>query len=521
MFAVPGWSVSAERLKAEEDAPLHSKSSGDAAKKAKKPKANKRKENMITANNVADYWEQVIEGKTQEDAETTIQRDFKRQKIQGLSHAAENEVRDHGLEKRKPKTSLREEEVQACSKHGPWMESGHVQPQASQKRNGKEKAEKWSKINDDVETATTITEGIKEAAPILKSKVKLTPLQAKMRDKLVSSRFRYLNETLYTRPSAEALAVFSESPDIFSEYHEGFRRQVAVWPENPVDGYIALLRARANIRASKHSFQRAGSQGVYPSVASQRLPFTDGRTVLADLGCGDAKIAATLGKDKKKLRLDFQSFDLASVTPLVTKADIASLPLPDNSVDLAIFCLALMGTNWLEFIEEAWRVVRRGGELWVAEIKSRFGAVTTKKAPSRVADHNMSRQGRKNATLIKKALRAQEEAEAREEEAQLAVEVDGVEVAGKGGTDVTAFVESLRKRGFLLMRANDAVQMENKMFVKMFFVKAGEPKRGKHANPGPSMDAGSKKRRKFTEDPNEHVNEAEKKILKPCVYKIR
>jgi ribosomal RNA-processing protein 8 len=39
---------------------------------------------------------------------------------------------------------------------------------------------------------------------------------------------------------------------------------------------------------------------------------------------------------------------------------------------MAIFCLSLMGTNVKDFLLEARRVLKRGGVLLIAEVKSRF-----------------------------------------------------------------------------------------------------------------------------------------------------
>ena len=41
-------------------------------------------------------------------------------------------------------------------------------------------------------------------------------------------------------------------------------------------------------------------------------------------------------------------------------------------MDAAIFCLALMGTDYGSFLEEGCRVLRPGGVLWIAEVRSRF-----------------------------------------------------------------------------------------------------------------------------------------------------
>jgi ubiquinone/menaquinone biosynthesis C-methylase UbiE len=38
--------------------------------------------------------------------------------------------------------------------------------------------------------------------------------------------------------------------------------------------------------------------------------------------------------------------------------DAAQVPLEDSSVDVAIFSLSLMGTNYIEYIAEAYRVLK-------------------------------------------------------------------------------------------------------------------------------------------------------------------
>ena len=49
----------------------------------------------------------------------------------------------------------------------------------------------------------------------------------------------------------------------------------------------------------------------------------------------------------------------------------------NSSVDAAIFCLALMGTDYGSFLTEACRVLRKGGLLWIAEVRSRFADSTS------------------------------------------------------------------------------------------------------------------------------------------------
>lgn len=151
-----------------------------------------------------------------------------------------------------------------------------------------------------------------------------------------AAQFRMLNEELYTTASDEAVQSFESDPQAFQVYHEGFEQQVAKWPVNPVDVIIEALR---------------------------RMPKS---TVIADLGCGEAKIARQLTKNK------VHSFDLIALNEHVTVCDISKLPLPSQTVDVAVFCLSLMGTNLNTFVLEANRILKKGGLLKIAEVKSRF-----------------------------------------------------------------------------------------------------------------------------------------------------
>jgi len=76
--------------------------------------------------------------------------------------------------------------------------------------------------------------------------------------------------------------------------------------------------------------------------------------VVADFGCGDAKLARAFPKVK------VHSFDFVAVNQYVTAGDMAHTSLANGSVDIAVFCLSLMGTNLQSFIKEANRVLKTG-----------------------------------------------------------------------------------------------------------------------------------------------------------------
>ncbi|XP_018480414.1 ribosomal RNA-processing protein 8 isoform X2 [Raphanus sativus] len=156
-----------------------------------------------------------------------------------------------------------------------------------------------------------------------------------LREKLSGGNFRRLNEKLYTCSGKEALDYFNEDPTLFDMYHTGYQQQMTNWPELPVNSIINWLSSKSS------------------------------SLVVADFGCGDARIA-------KSVKNKVFSFDLVSKDPSVIACDMSNTPLESSSVDVAVFCLSLMGTNYSSFIKEAHRVLRPSGWLLIAEVKSRF-----------------------------------------------------------------------------------------------------------------------------------------------------
>ena len=67
------------------------------------------------------------------------------------------------------------------------------------------------------------------------------------------------------------------------------------------------------------------------------------------------------------------SFDHVAVNQSVIVCDIAATGLPDRTLDVAVFALSLMGVNYHDYIREAFRLLRYGGWLKVAEPATRWG----------------------------------------------------------------------------------------------------------------------------------------------------
>jgi ribosomal RNA-processing protein 8 len=564
MFAVPGWNVAAA-VKAQVETPKP-KDPNKLGKKAQKRK--EKQENEVNAENFVEHWDNVANGKGTKPVET--KKPEAKVKVKDTKPVETQKAEANGVEatddaaeekrgkKRKrgkaggSKNKSRAEDGSKKSEEGTVAEDKKVAAEEpagekpttaeGESKRDKKKRKKDSKSEDTDATAVSIPQA---AVNLLPEPAGLTPLQRSMRSKLASARFRHLNESLYTKPSADSASLFKQDPSMFEDYHRGFAQQVEVWPSNPVDEYVKSMTARGQIRSKQQS--KKGKQPE-PEIAvgplrgdAKPLPRNfKGHCTVADLGCGTASLSYRLQPQLKNLNLTFHSFDLSQPTgpsaPLVTVADISALPLQDNSTDIAIFCLALMGTNWLDFIDEAYRILRWKGELWVSEIKSRFGRVDKKKgkAPiNSIGSLKKNMDGKKGAGK-KKDKHEEEGIAGSEDEAELAVNVDGAD--GKEGTDVSAFVEVLRKRGFVLdalpERQADAVDLSNKMFVKMQFVKAAHPSKGKNARDDQKSGAVAErgggvkfgmKGKKFAavKEGVDGGDEKDKAVLKPCLYKIR
>ncbi|CAI5514182.1 unnamed protein product [Closterium sp. Naga37s-1] len=128
-------------------------------------------------------------------------------------------------------------------------------------------------------------------------------------------------------------------PCTHEQYHEGYREQVASWPINPLHVIIDWIR---------------------------QCPAT---LTVADFGCGEAKLAASV--PNKVI-----SLDLVAAAPHVIACNMAHTPLQDSSVNIAVFCLSLMGADYPSFLSESHRVLQPGGSLIIAEVRSRFDPTT-------------------------------------------------------------------------------------------------------------------------------------------------
>jgi len=121
-----------------------------------------------------------------------------------------------------------------------------------------------------------------------------------------------------------------ETPAEWQLYQAQYARAARAWPEPAWANAAAVVRGQAGAR-------------------------------VADLGCGERALA-------RALELPIASLDHRAEDDRTIVADLAELPLGDGCVDLAVLSLALIGSNWADYLAEAARIVGPGGRVLVTEL---------------------------------------------------------------------------------------------------------------------------------------------------------
>jgi len=153
--------------------------------------------------------------------------------------------------------------------------------------------------------------------------------------------FSKMNNRWYAAGSEGTHARLAQNPEEWAHYHTMYRQLRESWPVVPFKEEIRWL-------------SEPGREGL----------------VVGDFGCGEALLAKAVS-DRHKVH----SFDHVAIDDQVVACDIAHVPLEDGALDVAIFCLSLMGSNFTDYIREAHRCLHLDGWLHIWEPKSYFDDV--------------------------------------------------------------------------------------------------------------------------------------------------
>lgn len=143
--------------------------------------------------------------------------------------------------------------------------------------------------------------------------------------------FSKMNNRWYAAASQATHARLASNPEEWAHYHTMYREIRETWPVVPYKEELRWLSERASL-------------------------------VVGDFGCGEALVAEG-AKEKHRVH----SFDHVAVNASVVACDIAKVPLEDSSLDVAIFSLSLMGSNFTDYVREAHRCLRLDGHLHIWE----------------------------------------------------------------------------------------------------------------------------------------------------------
>ncbi len=144
------------------------------------------------------------------------------------------------------------------------------------------------------------------------------------------------------------------------------------WYQSSSQKTHARLEANAEEWAHYHTLYREARQSWDVVPFEEEIRWLEKREplVVGDFGCGEAILAQRVGA-----KHDVRSFDHVAVNASVVACDLAAVPLDDGVLEVAIFCLSLMGTNFTDYIREAHRCLRLDGRLHIWEAASYFDDV--------------------------------------------------------------------------------------------------------------------------------------------------
>ena len=191
-----------------------------------------------------------------------------------------------------------------------------------------------------------LTKSVKKAMTkpkISKKEKSETQTQQKAR---VKSEISILHQKYKTMNSQTLHKHFKENPQDWIEYHKIAKENDKTFPidEIPRNKVIKYLE---NLKGGKPK-------------------------VVVDLGCGFAEINQHF-KDNERFK--FTNFDHYSANEFVTVKDIKNTGLPDYSVDIAIGCMSMWGSNCNDYIDEVHRILEYGGTLLICEPYRRWNSV--------------------------------------------------------------------------------------------------------------------------------------------------
>jgi hypothetical protein len=87
--------------------------------------------------------------------------------------------------------------------------------------------------------------------------------------------------------------------------------------------------------------------------------------IVGDFGCGENLLS-------KEIKNKVHAFDHVAIDNNVIACDIKNVPLEGNTLDVAVFSLSLMGSNYTDYFKEAYRTLKPYGNIFICEPASKW-----------------------------------------------------------------------------------------------------------------------------------------------------
>lgn len=159
------------------------------------------------------------------------------------------------------------------------------------------------------------------------------------------SEYQELTKKMSIQKSETTKKMFKMTPSLWFQYHanrdfsfKGYDRQ----EEIPVNKIITYLETKSNKKLK-----------------------------ILDLGCGRNLIKEHFKNNKK---LDIIGYDYVSYNNSIA-CDISNLPEEDETIDICVYSQSLMGSNWKEYLDEGFRVLRYNSEMIISESIERYDII--------------------------------------------------------------------------------------------------------------------------------------------------
>jgi Hypothetical methyltransferase/Probable Zinc-ribbon domain/Type III restriction enzyme, res subunit/Helicase conserved C-terminal domain len=141
------------------------------------------------------------------------------------------------------------------------------------------------------------------------------------------------------------------------------------WNQTRSEKTHQRLQSNPEEWAQYHSLYREKRQdwAVIPYEEMIRWCQERSGKVIGDFGCGEALLANAISD-----RHTVYSIDHVAINDEVLACDMAHVPLDDESLDVAVFSLSLMGANFTDYLREAHRTLKLDGQIHIIEATERF-----------------------------------------------------------------------------------------------------------------------------------------------------